>query len=70
MQIKTLDEVLVVQRGALNCRSCQLHGIHIRHRCDGPCTANLIGDFIQAGTHTFCLELIGDGPARTLGGKT
>ena len=69
MQVETLDKILVVQRGALHGGTGQLHGIHVRHRGDGTRTPHLIGHFIQTRTGPLGLELIGDGPARTLGRK-
>ena len=70
MQVKTLDEVLIVQCGALYGSASQLHGIHIGHRGDGTCTPHLISYLVQTGTYSFCLELISNGPAWTLGRET
>ena len=69
MQVKALDEILVVQRGTLYGCACQLHGIHVGHRRDGTCTTNLISNLVQSGANTLSLKLIGDGPTWTLGCK-
>ena len=70
MQVETLDEVLVVERGPLHGRTRQLHGIHIGHGRDGTSTPHLIGHLVQSGADALGLELIGDGPAGTLGRET
>ena len=66
MQVERADEVFVVQGGTLHGGTRQLHGIHIRHRCDGTRAPHLISHLVQTRTHAFCLEFIGDGPAWTL----
>ena len=58
VQVERADKVLVIQGGSLHGGTRQLHGIHIRHRCDGTRAPHR--------THAFCLEFIGDGPAWTL----
>ena len=69
MQVEALDEVLVVQGGALHGGASQLHGVHIGHRCDGTCAPHLIGHLIETRTHALSLELIRDGPTGALGCK-
>ena len=69
MQVETLDKILVVKGGALNCCACQLYRIHVGHRGDSTSTAHLIGNLVQAGANTLGLELISDGPTWTLGCK-
>ena len=66
MQVETADEILVVQCGAFHRCSCQLHRVHIGHWRNRPSTSYLISHLIQSGTSPFCLELIGNGPTRTL----
>ena len=70
MQVETLDEVLIIQRSALHCRTCQLHRIHVCHRRHSTSTSHLIRHLIQTGTDALCLELIGNGPTWTLGCKS
>ena len=67
VQVETLDEVLVVQRGALHRGASQLHGFHVGNGGNGSRASYLIGHFIQPRTGPFGLELIGDGPSRRLG---
>ena len=67
MQVKTLDEVLVVQRGTLHGGSSQLHGFHVGYRGYGSRTPHLISHFVQPCAGPFGLELIGNGPSRRLG---
>ena len=66
MQVETADEILVVQRGAFHGCSCQLHRVHIGHWRYCSCTPHLISHLIQSGAGPFSLELIGNGPPRTL----
>ena len=70
MQVEALDEVLVVQGGSFHGSTCQLHRIHIRHRRHSTSAPHLIGHFVETGADALCLELIGDGPAWTLGRET
>ena len=67
MQVETLYEVLVVECGALDGCSCQLHGLHVGHRRYGTCAPHLIGNVNQSGACAFSLELICYCPSRTLG---
>ncbi len=66
MQVETLYEVLVVERGALDGGSSQLHWLHIGHRGDGSCASHLIGDVNQLGACAFRLELVCYCPSRAL----
>ena len=66
VQVETADEILVVQCGAFHGCSCQLHRVHIGHWRNRSCTPHLISHLIQSGTSPFRLELIGNGPPRTL----
>ena len=70
MQVEGPDEVLVVERGALDGGSRQLHGIHVCHGGDGSCTTYLIGHLVETGTHALGLELIGDRPTGALRRET
>ena len=70
MEIETLDEILIIQGGTLHGGTCQLHRIHIGHRRDGSSAPHLISHLIQTGADTFGLELIGNGPTRTLSSES
>ena len=66
MEVEALDEILVVEGGSFYDGTSQLDRIHICHRGDGSSTTYLIGHLIKTGAYSLCLELICDGPARTL----
>ena len=67
VKVERADEGFVVQRRAFHGRSGQLHGVHVGDGCHGTGAAHLVGHLIETGAGAFGLELIGDGPARTLG---
>ena len=66
MEVEALDEILVVEGGSFYDGTSQLHRIHVCHRGDGSSTTYLISHLIKTGAYSFCLELICNGPARTL----
>ena len=67
MQVERTDEVFVIKCGATNSSPRQLYRLHIGHRGDSSCAAYLISHLVQPCAGTLSLELIGDGPTRTLG---
>ena len=66
VQVETLYEVFVVERSPLHQSACQLHGFHICHGRDGTRAPHLVGHLAEACACPFGLELVGDGPSRTL----
>ena len=66
VEIERTDEVFVVERRATHRRTGQLDGLHVGDGRHMPRTADLKCHLTQTGALPFGLELICDGPARTL----
>ena len=67
MEVKRGHHVGIVERGATHLGSGELHGVHVRHGRDGAGPSHLEDNLPQRSLSLLCLELVGDGPARTLG---
>ena len=70
MEVETANKVFVIEGCTLHGGACKQHGFHVGNRRYSTSAPHLESNFVKAGTNTFGLKLVSDGPTRAFRGKT
>ena len=69
MEVKTTNEVFVIEGRTLHGSACKQNGFHVGDGRYGSCAPHLERNLVETGTNTLGLKLVSDGPTWAFGGK-